>query len=89
LELLPNAAEDRRDEDETNVRAILTVDIHDCIIVEIAPIMSVVDIKTIERFIDRFVFVIEWGETKRRLVQEALSEVHIIRERIIGSSSTR
>ncbi len=36
--------------------------------------MSVVDIKMIERFIDQFIFVVEWGQTKRSLVLEALSE---------------
>jgi Mrp family chromosome partitioning ATPase len=41
---------------------------YDYIIVEIAPIMSVVDVKMIERFIDRFIFVAEWGQTKRSLV---------------------
>jgi succinoglycan biosynthesis transport protein ExoP len=44
--------------------------------------MSVVDMKLIERFIDRFIFVVEWGQTKRSLVQEALSEAQIIRERV-------
>jgi succinoglycan biosynthesis transport protein ExoP len=57
---------------------------YDCIIVEIAPIMSVVDVKMIERFIDRFIFVVEWGQTKRSLVREALSEARIIRERLLG-----
>jgi succinoglycan biosynthesis transport protein ExoP len=57
---------------------------YDCIVIEIAPIMSVVDVKMIERFIDRFIFVVEWGQTKRRLVIEALSEAQIIRERLIG-----
>jgi succinoglycan biosynthesis transport protein ExoP len=46
--------------------------------------MSVVDLKMIGRFIDRFVFVVEWGQTKRSLVMEALSEAEIIRERLIG-----
>jgi len=54
------------------------------IVIEIAPIMSVVDLKVIERFVDRFIFVVEWGHTKRRLVQEALSEAQVIRERIVG-----
>ena len=45
--------------------------------------MSVVDVKTIERFIDRFIFVVEWGRTSRRLFQEALSEVAIIRDRLL------
>jgi succinoglycan biosynthesis transport protein ExoP len=57
---------------------------YDYIIVEIAPIMSVVDVKMVERFIDRFIFVVEWGQTKRSLVLEALSEAQMIRERLLG-----
>ena len=57
---------------------------YDYIIIEVAPIMSVVDIKTIERFIDSFIFVVEWGLTKRSLVLEALSETSNIRERVTG-----
>jgi succinoglycan biosynthesis transport protein ExoP len=55
---------------------------YDYVIIEIAPVMSVVDVKMIERFVDQFVFVIEWGETKRDLVLDALSEVEIIRDRL-------
>ena len=58
--------------------------VYDYIIIEIPPIMSVVDVIMIERFIDRFIFVVEWGQTKRSLVLEALSEAQIIRERLIG-----
>ncbi len=57
---------------------------YDYIVIEIARIMSVVDMKMIERFIDRFIFVVEWGQTKRSLVLEALSEAEIIRERLVG-----
>jgi succinoglycan biosynthesis transport protein ExoP len=57
---------------------------YDFVIVEVPPIMSVVDIKVAERLIDRFIFVIEWGRTKRRLVQEALSEVEMIHDRLVG-----
>ena len=46
--------------------------------------MSVVDLKRIEPFIDRFVYVVEWGQTKRRVVREALSDVPMIRERIVS-----
>jgi polysaccharide biosynthesis transport protein len=59
-------------------------DAYDYVIVEIAPIMSVVDLKMIERFIDGFIFVVEWGQTKRALVLEALSEVEALHERVIG-----
>jgi polysaccharide biosynthesis transport protein len=58
--------------------------LYDYIIVEIPPVMSVVDLKMIERYIDGFIFVIEWGQTKRALVQEALSEVRGIRDRLVG-----
>ena len=57
---------------------------YDYIIIEVAPIMSVVDVKMIERFIDSFIFVVEWGHTKRSLVLEALSEIPNIRERVTG-----
>ena len=57
---------------------------YDYIIIEIAPVMSVVDIKTIERFVDQFVFVVAWGETKRDVVLDALSEAEIIRDRLAG-----
>jgi succinoglycan biosynthesis transport protein ExoP len=57
---------------------------YDYIIIEIAPIMSVVDIKMVERFIDRFIFVVQWGQTKRHLVLEALTEAPMIRERVLG-----
>jgi succinoglycan biosynthesis transport protein ExoP len=55
---------------------------YDFVMIEVAPIMSVVDIKMIERFVDQFIFVAEWGQTKRRLVMEALSEAEMIRGRI-------
>jgi succinoglycan biosynthesis transport protein ExoP len=57
---------------------------YDYILIELAPIMSVVDVKAIERFIDSFIFVVEWGQSKRSLIQEALLEVQIIHERLTG-----
>lgn len=56
---------------------------YDYIIVECPPVMSVVDVKVIERFVEKFVFVIEWGKTKRRVVQEALDEYDNARERTL------
>jgi succinoglycan biosynthesis transport protein ExoP len=46
--------------------------------------MSVVDVRMIGRFIDRFIFIAEWGATKRSLILEALSESQIARERFLG-----
>jgi polysaccharide biosynthesis transport protein len=57
---------------------------YDFIIIEIAPILSVVDVKMIERYIDGFVFVVEWGRTGRNLVLDALSDAHVIHDRLLG-----
>lgn len=57
---------------------------YDYIIIEVAPIVPVVDVKAIARFIDSFVFVVEWGRSKRSLVLEALSHNEIIHDRLIG-----
>jgi succinoglycan biosynthesis transport protein ExoP len=57
---------------------------YDYIIIEIAPIMSVVDVKMVERFIDGFLFVTEWGQTKRQIVVDALSEAQVIHDRVFG-----
>ena len=55
---------------------------YDFVLIEVPPIMSVVDAKMIERHVDQFILVVEWGRTKRRLVQEALLEVDGFRERL-------
>ncbi len=80
---LPNAAELLGSPEMEQLLAVARKT-YDYIVIEIAPIMSVVDVKMIERFIDRFLFVVEWGQTKRSLVLEALSEAEIIRERLVG-----
>ncbi len=79
---VPNAAELLG---STRMERLLAAarEFYDFIIIECPPIMSVVDVKMIERFVDRFVFVIEWGQTKRRVVQEALDEIDITRERTL------
>jgi succinoglycan biosynthesis transport protein ExoP len=59
-------------------------EIYDFVLIEIPPIMSVVDLKRMERFVDRFVYVVEWGQTKRRVVLEAFSDAPMIRERIVS-----
>lgn len=57
-------------------------DLYDVILIEAPPIISVADVKMIEPQVNQFVLVIEWGATKRRLVQEALDEVPGVRARI-------
>jgi polysaccharide biosynthesis transport protein len=56
---------------------------YDYIIIEVQPVMSGVDVKMIERLVDKFIFVVEWGKTKRSLFKEALAEVEMIRDRLL------
>ncbi len=79
---LPNAAELLGSSKMERLLAAARED-YDFIIIGCPPIMPVVDVKMMERFIDRFVFVIEWGQTPRRAVQEALDDVDITRERTL------
>jgi polysaccharide biosynthesis transport protein len=80
---IPNAAE-LLGSPQMEKLLIAARDAYDCIIIELAPIVPLVDVKTIERFIDSFVFVVEWGRSERSLVLEALSNTEIIRERLTG-----
>jgi succinoglycan biosynthesis transport protein ExoP len=78
----PNAAELLG---STQMQALLEAarEAYDFVFVEVAPVMAVADIKMIERFMDKFVFVVEWDKTSQRVVQEALSEVPRIRGRLL------
>jgi polysaccharide biosynthesis transport protein len=80
---IPNAAE-LLDSPQMEKLLIAARDAYDYIIIELAPIVPLVDVKKIERFIDSFVFVVEWGRSERSLVLEALSKTEIIRERLTG-----
>src|SRR5258708_613656 len=70
---LPNAAE-LLGSPEMEQLLIAARKAYDYIVIEIAPIMSVADVKMIERFIDGFVFVAEWGQTNGSLGREGLLE---------------
>ena len=62
---------------------------YDYIIVECPPIMSVVDVKMIERFVDRFVFVIEWGQPSDVLSKRRSTKLISRVSELYASSSTR
>lgn len=78
---IPNAAELLGSPEMERLLAVAR-NSYDYIVVEVAPIMSVVDARLIERFIDEFVLVVECGQTKRTSVLDALSATQLIRERV-------
>jgi succinoglycan biosynthesis transport protein ExoP len=58
---------------------------YDYVIVDLAPLMSVVDIQATSRLIDSYILVINWGATKPDVVRYALRNVPGVQENIIGA----
>ncbi len=56
----------------------------DYIILDVAPVVPVVDARAIAHLVDGFVFVVGWRATNRKMVQEAIS-FERIRSRIVGA----
>ena len=57
----------------------------DYVIVDLAPLISVVDVHAATNFVDSYLLVIEWGYTKVDAVQYALRNVPGIKENIVGA----
>jgi succinoglycan biosynthesis transport protein ExoP len=58
---------------------------YECVIVDLAPLISTVDIRAVSRIIDSYVLVIEWGATKMESVQYALSNAPAVQSKMIGA----
>jgi succinoglycan biosynthesis transport protein ExoP len=57
---------------------------YDYIIVDFPPLAPVVDTRTTTRFIDSYVYVIEWGRTKIDVVEHSLSNAREVYDRLLG-----
>lgn len=57
---------------------------YDYVIIDLPPVVPVVDVRAAAHLIDGFVCVVEWGRTSRDVVAEAMSTVDVMRERLIG-----
>jgi succinoglycan biosynthesis transport protein ExoP len=58
---------------------------YDYVIVDLAPLVSVVDIQATSRLIESYILVINWGATKPDVVRYALRNVPGVKENIIGA----
>ncbi len=58
--------------------------IYDYVIVDFPPLAPVVDVRATTKFVDSYVFVIEWGRTRINLVQRQLGAAPEIFERLLG-----
>jgi succinoglycan biosynthesis transport protein ExoP len=59
-------------------------DHYDYVVVDLSPLAPVVDVRTTSHFVDGYVFVIQWGETKIDTVKHALGTATGIHEAMLG-----
>jgi succinoglycan biosynthesis transport protein ExoP len=59
-------------------------DSYDYIIVDLPPLAPVVDTRMTTGFIDSYVYVVEWGQTRVNVVQHSLSNAREIYDRLLG-----
>jgi polysaccharide biosynthesis transport protein len=57
---------------------------YDYVIVDFSPVSPVVDVRVTARWVDAYVYLIEWGVTKPDLVQYALKNAPELRDKILG-----
>lgn len=57
----------------------------DFIIVDMAPLISTVDVLAVSRFVDSYMFVIEWGTTKMEAVRHALGNAPAVQMKMRGA----
>jgi succinoglycan biosynthesis transport protein ExoP len=58
---------------------------YDYVLVDLPPILPVVDVKAAAHLFDAFVLVVEWGSTSTDEVLRAVAASHILSERLLGA----
>ena len=62
---------------------------YEYIIIDLAPVMPVVDSKAFSVLIDAMVYVIEWGETTRTALQESVAGSEVLQKKLLGAVLNR
>jgi succinoglycan biosynthesis transport protein ExoP len=62
---------------------------YDYIIVDLSPLAPIVDVRATTRFVDSYLFVIEWGKTKIDLAEHALGSARGVYQNIFGAVLNR
>jgi capsular exopolysaccharide synthesis family protein len=58
---------------------------YDYVLVDLPPVLAVVDVKAAAHLFDAFVLVVEWGSTSTDEVLKAVTASHILSERLLGA----
>jgi succinoglycan biosynthesis transport protein ExoP len=64
-------------------------DSYDYIVIDLAPVMPVIDAKAIGPLLDGLIYVIEWGATKRSALHESIGGSEGLQKKIIGAVLNR
>ncbi|HEY4848668.1 MAG TPA: AAA family ATPase [Methylocella sp.] len=59
-------------------------EIFDYVIVDLSPLLPVIDARATSNFIDSYVYVVEWGQTNRDIAERLLAETPEIHDRLLG-----
>ena len=57
---------------------------YDYVLVDLPPLTPIVDTRATTGFVDGYICVIEWGQTKVSIVKRALREAQPVYERLVG-----
>lgn len=58
---------------------------YDYVVLDLPPMLPVVDVRTVAPYLDAFVFVIAWSKTPQDVVQAALETSPVVRDKLVGS----
>ena len=59
-------------------------DKYDYIIADLTPLVPIIDVRATGKFVDHYVFVVEWGRTKVDMVERSLREAAGVYNKILG-----
>jgi polysaccharide biosynthesis transport protein len=57
---------------------------YDYIVADLSPLAPIVDVRATTHFVDSYIVVIEWGQTKIDVVKHALSGARAVHENVLG-----
>jgi polysaccharide biosynthesis transport protein len=56
----------------------------DYVLIDLPPLVPVVDVRAANRLVDRFLLVVEWGQTAQDVVRTELAANRVIRDKLLG-----
>lgn len=57
---------------------------YDYVVVDLSPVIPVVDVRATGHFIDTYVYVVEWGKTKIEAIEQGLAEAQNVMDHLLG-----